>query len=146
MPNLNKCHLIGHLTRDIEMRYTATNTPVANFGLAINRHWNNQQGEKQEEVTFVDCEAWAKGAEVLNQYVGKGDPLYIEGRLKLDQWENREGEKRSKLKVVVEGFQFLGNRSDGSGSNGQSQQRSAPQTRSAPEPDPAPMTEDDIPF
>ena len=85
MPNLNKVHLMGNLTRDPEMRYTPANTAVCQIGLAINRKWKDGNGEAKEEVTFIDCEAWGKTSEILNQYVRKGHPIYIEGRLKLDQ-------------------------------------------------------------
>lgn len=130
MPNHNRVTLIGHLTRDLEVRSIPSGTSVANFGLAINRKWKTQAGEQQEEVTFVDCEAWGKQADTLSQYVGKGDPLMVEGRLKLDQWESKEGEKRSKLKVVVEQFQFLG------GGNGGGRAVS----------EPASFASDDMPF
>jgi single-strand DNA-binding protein len=106
MPNLNKVMLMGNLTRDPELRYTPNNTPVVNLGLAVNRRWRNQQGEVQEETTFVDCEAWSRAAEVINQYLRKGRPVFIEGRLKLDQWQDKDGQNRSKLKVIVENFQF----------------------------------------
>ncbi|HEY4329438.1 MAG TPA: single-stranded DNA-binding protein [Phycisphaerae bacterium] len=107
MANLNKVMLIGNLTRDIEVRYLPSNQmPVCDFGLATNRTWTGQDGVKKEEVTFVDCTAFGKQAEILGKYKKKGDPLFIEGRLKLDQWE-KEGVKHSKLKVVVENFQFL---------------------------------------
>lgn len=110
MPNLNKVMLMGNLTRDPELRYTPSNTPVANIGLAVNRRWRNQQGEQQEETTFVDCEAWGRTAEILSQYLKKGRPVYLEGRLRLDQWQDQQGQNRSKLKVVVESFQFIDSR------------------------------------
>lgn len=121
MPNLNKVMLMGNLTRDPELRYTPNNTAVVNLGMAINRRWRNQAGEQQEETTFVDCEAWGRTAEVINQYLKKGRPLYVEGRLKLDQWQDKDGGNRSKLKVVVEEFQFLDSRQgagDGEGGGG----------------------------
>ena len=118
MPNLNRVMLMGNLTRDPELRHTPNNTAVAQIGLAINRRWRNQNGEQQEETTFVDCEAWGRTAEVINQYFRKGRPIYIEGRLKLDQWEDKQGGgKRSKLKVVVESFEFL-ERGDGAAAGG----------------------------
>jgi single-strand DNA-binding protein len=113
MPNLNKVMLIGNLTRDPELRYTPNNTAICGFGLAINRKWNGQDGQQNEETTFVDCEAWARAGEVINQYVRKGRPLFVEGRLKLDQWQDKDGGKRSKLKVVVENFQFLDSNNEG---------------------------------
>ena len=116
MPNLNKVMLMGNLTRDPELRYTTSNTPVANIGLAVNRRWRNQQGEQQEETTFIDCEAWARTAEVMSQYLRKGRPVFIEGRLRLDQWQDQQGNNRSKLKVVIDGFEFLD--SGGGGGDG----------------------------
>jgi len=115
MANFNKVLLIGNLTRDPELRYTPGGTAVADFGMAVNRNWTSQGGEKREETLFVDLEAWARTAEVISEYCKKGSPLFVEGRLKLDQWEGRDGQKRSKLRVVVERSQFLsgGRRSDG---------------------------------
>jgi single-strand DNA-binding protein len=107
MPNLNKVMLMGNLTRDIEMRNLPSGMAVAAFGLAVNRRWKNAQGEQQEEVTFVDLEAFGKPAETMNQYLRKGSAVFIEGRLKLDQWDDKDGGKRSKMKVVVESFQFI---------------------------------------
>lgn len=107
MPNLNKVMLMGNLTRDPELKYTQNNTAVTNLGLAVNRKWRNQQGEQQEETTFVDCTAFGRTAEVLNEYLRKGRPVFIEGRLKLDQWQDKEGNNRSKLHAIVESFQFL---------------------------------------
>lgn len=115
MPNLNRVMLMGNLTRDPELRYTPSNTAVANLGLAINRKWKDQQGQQQEETTFVDCEAWGRTAEVLNQYLKKGRPVYLEGRLRLDQWQDKEGQNRSRLKVVVESFQFIDSKQGGPG-------------------------------
>lgn len=113
MPNLNRVMLMGNLTRDPEMRYLPSNTAVVAIGLAINRRWRNQQGEQQEETTFVDCEAFGKVAELLNQYLRKGRPIYVEGRLKLDQWQDKEGHNRSKIKVIIESFQFIDSRPGG---------------------------------
>jgi len=164
MPNLNKVMLMGNLTRDPELRYTPNNTAVANLGMAINRTWfNKQTNEKQEETTFVDLEAWGRTAEVLNQYLKKGRPLYVEGRLKLDQWQDKEsGGNRSKLKIVVETFEFLDSRGGGEGGGGYQQQggrsgaagasrgaggagQSAPAAAGAG-PTHQPVDEDDIPF
>lgn len=100
---------MGNLTRDPETRVLPKGTTITQFALAINRTWKNDAGEKQEEVIFVDCEAWAKTGETIAKYCTKGKPLYVEGRLKLDQWEDKTTkEKRSRMKVVVEQFQFLG--------------------------------------
>ncbi len=107
MANLNKVMLIGNITRDLELRYLPANqTPVCDFGLATNRSWTGADGVKKEEVTFVDCSCFGKTAELLAKYKKKGDPLFIEGRLKLDQWE-KDGVKHSRLKVIIENFQFL---------------------------------------
>jgi single-strand DNA-binding protein len=112
--NLNKVFLMGNITRDIDLKFLPNQTPVAEFGMAINRTWNDSSGNKKEEVTFVDCTCFGKLAEVLGQYKKKGDPLFIEGRLKLDQWEAQDGTKRSKIRVIVETFQFL-NKREGNG-------------------------------
>lgn len=109
MANFNKVMLMGNLTRDPEVRYTPKGTALATIGLAVNRTWTTEAGEKKEEVTFVDVEVWGRQAETIGQYMSKGRPLFVEGRLKLDQWDDKEsGQKRSKLKVVCENFQFLG--------------------------------------
>lgn len=108
MASVNKVILIGNLTRDIELKSLPSGSAIAQIGLAVNREWKDKDGEKKEEVTFVDCEAWGKTAEVMAKYLAKGRPVFIEGRLKLDQWEDKDGSKRSKIKVVVESFQFLG--------------------------------------
>jgi single-strand DNA-binding protein len=111
MPAFNKVILVGNLTRDCEIRYTPKGTAVAQFGLAINRQWTSEAGEKKEAVCFVDCKCFAKSAENLSQYTKKGHPLLVEGRLDLEQWEDKESkENRQKLVVCVEGFQFLRNK------------------------------------
>lgn len=111
MPSFNKVILAGNLTRDLELKYTASNVAICNFGLAVNRKWKDQ-----EEVCFVDCTAFGKQAETLNQYMSKGKPILIEGRLNYRTWEGKDGRKNSKLDVVVENFTFLGSKGDGSGS------------------------------
>jgi len=109
MANVNKVILIGNLTRDPELRVTPKGTPLCNFGLAVNRTFKDDAGQSRDETTFVDIEAWGKQGEVIAKYCIKGRPLYVEGRLKFDQWEDKtSGQKRSKLKVVLEQFQFLG--------------------------------------
>jgi single-strand DNA-binding protein len=116
MASFNKVLLLGNLTRDPQMKYLPSQTPVVEFGLAVNRKWRSPQGEDREEVTFVDCSAFGRQAEVINQYCQKGRPLFIEGRLKLDTWEDKNGGgKRSKMSVVVENFQLLGGRDQGGG-------------------------------
>lgn len=117
MANYNKVLLMGRLTRDIELKYTPSNQAVANLGLAVNNRYKTKDGEDKEETTFVDCEAWGRTAEVLKQYLSKGRPVFIEGRLKLDQWQDKEGGNRSKLKVVVENFQFIDSKGGGDGAN-----------------------------
>lgn len=135
---------MGNLTRDPELRVIPNGTAICQFGLAINRKFKDGTGAEREEVTFIDCEAWAKGGEVIAKYCTKGKPLFVSGRLKLDQWQDKaSGEKRSKLKVVVDQFQFLGGRDD-------SQQRQAPPREDAPMPAPARRAEEnldeDVPF
>jgi len=118
--NYNKVMLAGNLTRDVETRDVNGKT-VVNFGLAINHKYRTRDGEQRDETTFVDCEAWGKVADTLAEHVGKGDPLFIEGRLKLDQWQDNNGNNRSKLKAVVSSFQFVG----GKGQNQGASQRSS---------------------
>lgn len=118
MANLNKVMLMGNITRDPELKYMPNQTAVCDFGLAVNRTWTGQDGVKKEEVTFVDCTCFAKTAEILTKYKKKGDPLFIEGRLKLDTWEAQDGGKRSKLRVIVENFQFLNRAAPGGPGSG----------------------------
>ena len=118
MPSLNKVLLMGNLTRDPELRVTPKGTPICQFSLAINRQFKMESGEIREEVIYVDIEAWGKQGETIAKYVTKGRPLYVEGRLRLDQWEDKNTkEKRSRMKVVLEQFQFLGD-SRGGGAPG----------------------------
>jgi single-strand DNA-binding protein len=138
MPSFNQVILIGNLTRDPQLRYLPSQTAVVDFGLACNRKWKGSNGEDREEVLFVDCSAFARQAEVINEYCRKGRPLFIEGRLKLDQWEDKQGGgKRSKLTVVVENFQLLGSRDAGppaAGSDETSQSPPAQRPPSQPSP------------
>jgi len=115
--NFNKVFLMGNLTRDVEMR-KAGQTNVANIGLAVNRKFKAASGEFREETTFVDCEAWGRTAETMAQYLAKGRPVFIEGRLKLDQWQDQQGQNRSKLKVVIDSFQFIDSRQGAGGDGG----------------------------
>src|SRR5881275_1103422 len=109
MSSFNKVILLGNLTRDPQVRQLPGNSVVADFGLACNRKFRTAAGEDREEVAFVDCSAFGKQAEVIQQYCTKGKPLFVEGRLKYDTWDDKNGGgKRSKLSVVVENFQFLG--------------------------------------
>lgn len=114
MPSLNKVFLAGNLTRDPELRYTPGGTAVAQFSVAINRRYRDGSGQMQEEATFVDIETWGRQAESSSEYLSKGSPVLIEGRLKLDQWQSKAtGERRSKLRVVGERVQFIGPRRGG---------------------------------
>ena len=118
MASYNKVILMGNLTRDPQMKYLPSQTAVVEFGLACNRRYKTQSGEQKEEVTFVDCTAFGRTGEVINQYFTKGKPIFIEGRLKYDSWEDKQGGgKRSKITVVIENFQFVGGR-DGDGGGG----------------------------
>ena len=174
MPNLNKVMLIGNLTRDPEVKFTPKGTAIAEIGLAINRTWKNESGEKQEETTFVDVTLWGRQAEIAKEYLTKGRPVYIEGRLQLDSWDDKQtGQKRSKLKVTGEQMQLLGARDGGSGggdgggsysrggSNASSSADEYDQRPAKPQPRPAPAQgggkprpaapppqddDDDIPF
>lgn len=142
--SFNKVLLMGNLTRDVEFKQLSGGKAVANIGLAVNRRFRTQAGENREEVTYVDCEAWGRTAEVMSQYLSKGKPVFIEGRLKLDQWEDKEGNKRSKMRVVVENFEFIDGRSDsggGGGGGGREAVASGAQTDSYD-----PPSDDDIPF
>lgn len=119
MPALNKVLLMGNLTRDPELRVTPKGTPICQFSLAINRQFKMESGESREEVIYVDIEAWGKQGETIAKYCTKGRPLYVEGRLRLDQWEDKNTkEKRSRMKVVLEQFQFLGDSRGGGGGGG----------------------------
>jgi single-strand DNA-binding protein len=118
MANFNKVFLIGNLTRDPELKYTPNGTAVAEFGMATNRSYTSASGEKKEEVCFVDVSVFGRRAEVINEYMAKGRPLFLEGRLKFDQWETADGQRRSKLRVVGENFEFLGRRFEGERSPG----------------------------
>ncbi|MGC4031062.1 MAG: single-stranded DNA-binding protein [Tepidisphaeraceae bacterium] len=114
MAALNKVMLIGNLTRDPQLKYLPNQTAVCEFGLAVTRKFKSANGEQREDTAFVDCTVFGRGGEIFNQYMTKGKPVYVEGRLKLDQWEDKNGGgKRSKLSVVVEDFQFLGGRDSG---------------------------------
>ena len=143
MASFNKVILIGNLTRDPELRFTPKGTAICKIGLAVNRVWTNEAGEKKEEVTFIDVDVFGRTAENVGKYMKKGKPILIEGRLKLDQWDDKQtGEKKSKLSVAAEAVQFLG----------------SPETSSAPAERPArqaqqsapagdePPPGDDVPF
>jgi single-strand DNA-binding protein len=106
MASVNKVFMIGNVTRSIELTYLPSQTAVANFGLATNRRWKDAGGQQREEVCFIDCQAFAKGAEVIKKYVSKGDPLYVQGRLKFNTWE-KDGVRHSKHILIIEAFQFI---------------------------------------
>lgn len=155
MANFNKVMLMGNLTRDPEIRYTPKGTAVCEIGMAINRYFSGESGDKREETTFVDVTLWGRTAEIAQEYLKKGKPVFIEGRLQLDSWEDKtSGQKRSKLKVVAEGMQLVGSRG-GSGGGGMPDEgeeaprgrpaggKSSPPPRNAP---PSEPDEDDIPF
>src|SRR5438876_8693888 len=119
MASFNKVILAGNLTRDPELRYTPKGTATARIGVAINRTWKSETGETKEEVTFVDVDAWGRQAEVISQYLKKGRPILMEGRLKLDQWEDKNThQKQSKLRVVLESFSFIDSKGVDSGAPG----------------------------
>jgi single-strand DNA-binding protein len=143
MANVNKVILIGNLTRDVELKYTPKGTAVAAGSLAINRSYKAESGEKREETTYVDVEFWGRVAEIVSEYVRKGNPLYVEGRLKQESWEDKEtGKKRTKMKVVGENIQLMGSGSKGAktAASGASER---PAARAASEEEPV---DDDIPF
>lgn len=156
MPNLNKVMLIGNLTHDPELKHTPKGTAVAELGLAINRVWKDENNQKQEETTFVDVTLWGRQAEIAKQYLTKGNPVYIEGRLSLDTWDDKaSGQKRTKLKVIGEALQLLGGKDAPQQRQGQPQrtqeQRQAPrpQNQSVRQQPPSQQDideEDQIPF
>jgi single-strand DNA-binding protein len=160
MASFNQVILLGNLTRDPQLKYLPNQTAVAEFGIACNRKFKSASGEDREDVTFVDCTAFAKQAELIQQYFTKGKPIFIQGRLKFDSWEDKQGGgKRSKLSVVVENFQFIGGR-DGGGAGapqegGEYQQRPQRPQQARPQNAPPPQQpfgeeqqfkDDDIPF
>lgn len=116
--SFNKVFLMGNLTRDVEMRHTPQNTAIAKIGLAVNRRFKTQDGQQRDETTFIECDAFGRTAEVMSQYLKKGRPVFIEGRLRLDQWQDQQGNKRSMLKVVIESFQFVDSGQGGGGGGG----------------------------
>jgi single-strand DNA-binding protein len=163
MASVNKVMLLGNLTRDPEIRYTPKGTAVTDLGMAINRIRTGDNGERIEEVTYVDVTLWGRSAELAGQYLGKGRSVFIEGRLQLDQWDDKAtGQKRSRLRVVGENMQFIGGQGQGGGggnAQGGNQQQSKPaQQQQQPSGDSAPPQSggaaassfdddaDDIPF
>ena len=152
MASFNKVILLGNLTRDPEVRYTPKGTAVTELGMAVNRVYTAENGEKREETTFVDVTLWGRTAEIAGEYLKKGRPVFIEGRLQLDTWDDKQsGQKRSKLKVVGEGLQLIGSRPGGGGGGGGGDEEGSGAPRSskpAPPPKAAPSAPDDdeIPF
>lgn len=156
MANFNKVYLIGNLTRDPELRVTPKGTAICQFGLAVNRQFKDESGAVRDETTFVDVEAWGRQGETISKYCTKGRPLFVEGRLKFDQWEDKtSGQKRSKLKVVLEGFQFLGGRGDGDSEGGGNYSSPSPERNAPPARGDAPRpaassnndgVDEDVPF
>lgn len=166
MAYLNKVFLIGNLTRDPELRVTPKGTAICSFGLAVNRQFKDESGASRDETTFVDIEAWGKQGELVSKYLTKGSPAMVEGRLRLDTWEDKNGGgKRSKLKVVLDNVQFLSRGGGGGGGaapggdageghdepSGTPERHSPPPRQSAPPSRPAPQEnrgniDDDVPF
>lgn len=154
MANLNKVMLMGNLTRDPEISYLPSQTAICKIGLAVNRSWTAQDGQKKEETTFVDCTAFGKTGEVIGKYLKKGRPIFIEGRLQYRTWEAQDGSKRSKLDVIVEGFQFIDSKpagagGDSEGGGGYAPRAAAPARQysrpAAPAPQAAPSYDNDPP-
>jgi single-strand DNA-binding protein len=149
MASFNKVILLGNLTRDPEVRYTPKGSAVCDLGIAVNRIYTTEGGERREEVTFVDVVLWARLAEIAGEYLRKGRPVFIEGRLQMDSWDDKQtGQKRTKLRVVGESMQLLGARPGGAAAEGAEEDRSAVSKTTAPpkaarsaEPD-----DDEIPF
>jgi len=143
MANYNKVILLGNLTRDPQLSYTPNQTAVVDFGLATNRKWTGQDGTAREETCFVDCRAFGRSAENINKYCQKGRPLLVEGRLTFDSWQAQDGSRRSRLRVTVERFQFIG--SAGGGTDYQGGVSAGEGGADADSQVPA-ATDDDIPF
>jgi single-strand DNA-binding protein len=156
MASLNKVLLIGNLTRDPDVRMLSNGRPVCNFGLALNRNYKDAEGNRKEEVTFVDVECYGPRAEAVGRFFTKGRSIFVEGRLKLDQWESKEGEKRSAIRVVLDNFEFVDSKQDGQSSvdrQSLSPSNSSPTPQSVPEvsnensgPSPDPDLDEDVPF
>lgn len=140
MASFNKVILIGNLTRDPELKHLPKGTAVCNFSMAVNRRWKTETGEDRDEVYFADCKAYGKQAEIISQYVKKGHPLMIEGRLTREEWDDKKtGEKKSATRIMIESFQFLKGRDEGAAP--------APRASTAPSAAPKPdLDADDLPF
>jgi len=145
MANFNKVLLMGNLTRDPQLTYLPSQTPVVEFGLAINRKWTGQDGSQRDETCFVDCRAFGRQAETINKYMSKGRGIFVEGRLTYEQWTAQDGGKRNRLRVTVEGFQFLpgGGGSQGGSGGGSAAGGDVSDDMGSQVP---PIPHDDIPF
>lgn len=151
MPNYNKCILIGHLCRDPEQRFTTGNTAVCNFTVASTKKWKSKDGEQREDTAFVDCTAWGRTGEVINEYFRKGAAILVEGSLRTESWESKEGQKRSKLVLNVESFSFIGSKRDQDDTaeapaNARRMATAGARTSSAAPNTHEPVEQDDIPF
>jgi len=164
MANYNKVILVGNLTRDPQLSYLPSQTPVVELGLAVNRNWTAQDGQRREEACFIDVRAYGKPAEIINHYMAKGRSILIEGRLQFQQWQAQDGSRRSKHIVIAENFQFLGARGESEdASQTEARVRPPARTQNAPKPEQArqaddvdatanaddvtpPPSDDDIPF
>src|SRR6266849_10546756 len=150
MANLNRVLLLGNVTRDPEVRYTPKGSAVCDLGIAVNRAYTTDSGEKREEVTFVDVTLWGRTAEVASEYLKKGRPVFIEGRLQLDTWDDKQtGQKRSRLRVIAESMQLLGARDNGDRSADRRQGAAvgaAPDQQTRPRDPDLDAEPDDIPF
>ena len=153
MASLNKVLLIGNLTRDPDVRMMSNGRPVCNFGLALNRNYKDSEGNRKEEVTFVDVECFGPRAEAVAKFFTKGRSIFVEGRLKLDQWESKEGEKRSAIRVVLDNFEFVDSKQDVPSNQGRNIETTSstppsssdsPRSESTPSPDSD--LDDDVPF
>jgi single-strand DNA-binding protein len=159
MASLNKVMLIGNLTRDPDVRMLSNGRPVCNFGLALNRNYKDSEGNRKEEVTFVDVECYGPRAEAVGRFFTKGRSIFVEGRLKLDQWESKEGEKRSAIRVVLDNFEFVDSKQDSANPSPDSKSepfsKPTPAAATNPEPtsepndsisNPDPDLDEDVPF
>jgi len=149
MASFNRVIVAGNLTRDPQLSYTPSNTSVCEFGMAVNRRWRDRDGNTKEEVCYLDLTAYGRQGEVINQYMSKGRPILVEGRLRYSQWTNKEGQKRSKLDVIVENFTFLGGGQGGGGRGGEHERGGAPQSDrppAAPADYPGEEQDPDVPF
>ena len=154
MASFNKVILMGNLTRDPELRVTAGGASICKFGIAVSRSFKTQDGTQKEETTFVDVDAFGRQGEAISKYMAKGRPIMLEGRLRLDQWESKTGEKRSKISVTLETFQFVGSRADNAQDGAANPyENSTPKASATRAPEPQAVTanssddfDEDVPF